>query len=472
MMKQISISDVTMKKTGRTEDFTLTFKEKIDLARVLDRLNVNVIETNPIEHPQIDSLLLKSISTAVQHSTIAVPVTFRKESVGDTVAALKEAISYRLQVPVPVSAVQMEYLCHKKPDGIIETIKEIVEECKKYTDRVEFLAIDATRAEMEFLRRAVETAVEAGAEQITLCDTAGQFLPEEFTAFIQDAKEQIPALSSVKLGISSSNELALADSCTIAAIHAGVDEVKTAACGDHTASLEHIVHILKTKEDIIQAGCGVRQTEIKRGIDQIIRICRTQRGRKSPFDNGIGDDEPKVAALNSRDDLPAVAAAVKKLGYDLSEEDMTAVYNAFLNIAAKKESVSSKELDAIVASAALQVPPTYRLESYVINSGNILTATAHIKMWKNNDILEGISTGDGPVDAVILAMEQIIGCHYELDDFQIQAVTEGREAMGETIIKLRNGGKLYSGRGISTDVVGSSIHAYVNALNKIVYEED
>ena len=471
-MNQISISDVTMKKTGRTEDFTLSFKEKIDLARVLDRLNVSVIETNPIEHPQIDSLLLKSLSTAVQHSTIAVPVTFRKESVAETVAALKEAVSYRLQVPVPVSAVQMEYLCHKKPDGILETIREIVSECKKYTDHIEFLAVDATRAEDEFVKATVEAAVEAGAEIVTLCDTAGHFLPEEFAEYIQNAKKQIPALSEVKLGISSANELALADSCTIAAIHAGVDEVKTAACGAHTASLEHIVHILKTKEDVIKATCAVRQTEIKRGVDQIVRICRTQRSRKSPFDNGAGDDEPKVAALNSRDDMPAVAAAVKKLGYDLSEEDMASVYNAFLSIAEKKESVSSKELDAIVASAALQVPPTYRLESYVINSGNIITATAHIKMWKDNDLLEGVSTGDGPVDAVILAIEQIIGCHYELDDFQIQAVTEGREAMGETIIKLRNGGKLYSGRGISTDVVGSSVHAYVNALNKIVYEED
>lgn len=470
-MNQISISDVTMKKTGTKEDFTLSFKEKIDLARVLDRLNVTVIETNPIEHPQIDSLLLKSLSTAVQNSILAVPVTFSKESVKETVAALKEAAHFRLQVPVPVSAVQMEYICHKKPNAILETIGEIVGECKKYTEHVEFLAVDATRAEDEFVKSAVETAIDAGAEIVTLCDTAGHFLPEEFADFIKKAKEQIPALSKVKLGISSANELALADSCTIAAIHAGVDEVKTAACGAHTASLEHVVHILKTKEDAIKASCAVRQTEIKRGVDQIVRICRTQRSKKSPFDNGFGDDEPKVAALNSRDDLPAVAAAVKKLGYDLSEEDMTAVYNAFLSIAEKKESVSSKELDAIVASAAMQVPPTYRVESYVINSGNIITATAHIKMWKDNDLLEGISTGDGPVDAVILAIEQIIGCHYELDDFQIQAVTEGREAMGETIIKLRNGGKLYSGRGISTDVIGSSIYAYVNALNKIVYEE-
>lgn len=471
-MNQISISDVTMKKTGRIEDFTLSFKEKIDLARVLDRLNVSVIEADAIEHPQIDSLLLKSISSAVQNSTIAVPVELNVESVKATAAALKEAKSFRLQVPVPVSAVQMEYIAHKKPTAILTAIGEIVAECKKYTDHVEFQAVDATRAEEEFVKSAIETAISAGAEIVTLCDTAGCFLPEEFVAFINDMKALVPALEQCQLAISSANELAMADSCTIAAIKTGVQEVKTAACGIHTASLEHIVHILVSKGDRIGASCAVRQTKIKRGVDQIVRICRTQRSKKSPFDNSGIEEEPKVAALNARDDMPAVIAAVKKLGYDLSEEDATAVFEAFQAIAEKKESVSSKELDAIVASSALQVPPTYRVESYVINSGNIITATAHIKMWKNNDLLEGISTGDGPVDAVILAIEQIIGTHYELDDFQIQAVTEGREAMGETIIKLRNGGKLYSGRGISTDVVGSSIYAYVNALNKIVYEED
>ena len=120
----------------------------------------------------------------------------------------------------------------------------------------------------------------------------------------------------------------------------------------------------------------------------------------------------------------------------------------------------------------MQVPPTYRVESYVINSGNIITATAHMKLRRDDQLKEGISTGDGPIDAAFLAIEQIVGHHYELDDFQIQAVTEGREAMGETVVKLRSNGKLYSGRGVSTDIVGSSIRAYVNALNKIVYEED
>ena len=124
-----------------------------------------------------------------------------------------------------------------------------------------------------------------------------------------------------------------------------------------------------------------------------------------------------------------------------------------------------------MASAALQVPPTYRLTNYVINCGNIISASAHLKIAKGEEILEGISLGDGPIDAAFHTIEQILGLHYELDDFQIQAVTEGREAMGETIVRLRSNGKVYSGRGISTDIVGASIHAYISAINKIVYEE-
>ena len=158
------------------------------------------------------------------------------------------------------------------------------------------------------------------------------------------------------------------------------------------------------------------------------------------------------------------------LGYDLSQEDISKVFEEFRRISGKKN-VGAKELDAIVAYAALQVPATYVIDSYVINSGNIISATANISLLKNGEKVVGLSRGDGPIDASFLAIEQIVGHHYELDDFQIQAVTEGREAMGSALIKLRSNGRLYSGRGISTDIIGASIRAYLNALNKIVYEE-
>ena len=154
----------------------------------------------------------------------------------------------------------------------------------------------------------------------------------------------------------------------------------------------------------------------------------------------------------------------------MSEEDYAKVYDEFKRVAAKK-SVGSKELEAIVASTALQVAPTYKLISYVINNGNIISASAQITLEKDGKEIAGIAIGDGPVDASFRAVEQIIGHHFELDDFQIQSVTEGREAVGSAIVRLRHDGKLYSGNGISTDIIGSSIRAYINAVNKIVHEE-
>ena len=175
--------------------------------------------------------------------------------------------------------------------------------------------------------------------------------------------------------------------------------------------------------------------------------------------------------LDSADDREAVVSAAARLGYDLSEEDATRVFEEFQRVAEKK-TVGAKELEAIVASAALQVPTTYKLISYVINTGNLMTASAQITLQKEGDSLQGVCLGDGPIDAAFLAIEQIIGHHYELDDFQIQAVTEGKDSMGAALVKLRSEGKLYAGNGISTDIIGASIRAYLNAVNKIVYEEE
>ena len=209
---------------------------------------------------------------------------------------------------------------------------------------------------------------------------------------------------------------------------------------------------------------------MKRITERISWMCRTGRSETSPFDNGVREDSELY--LTAHDDLTAVLKVAASLGYDLNEEDGASVYAAFREIAAKREKVTARELDAIVASAAMQVPPAYTLDSFVVTAGNTISATANIRLIRDGKALAGVSLGDGPIDAAFLAIEQITGQHYELDDFQIQAVTEGREAMGQTIVKLRSSGKVYSGRGISTDIVGSGILAYINALNKIVYEEE
>ena len=468
-MKEIRISDVTMKQTG--SEISLSFKEKIELSKLLDKLGVSVIELEPMGGSKIDALRVKSIAAAVRDSIVAVPVSLNPQSVQDTWNALKEARKPRLQVCAPVSPVQMEYLFHKKPDAMLSSIRETVAECCKVCADVEFVADDATRSDTAFLYEAVAAAIEAGAKTVTVCDTAGAMLPNEFTAFIRALYEGVPQLKDVTLGVSCSDGLSMADSCAIAAVRYGAGEIKAAAYRLDNVSLPNVAKVLSAKGEFYNATCSVKTTVMKRITGQIAWMCQTGRSEHSPFDYGVQENDDSIF-LTSHDDLSTVMKVISRLGYDLSEEDGTKVYDAFQVIAQKKDRVGAKELDAIVASAAMQVPPTYVLDSYVVTSGNTISATAHLKLHKQDKVLEGVSIGDGPIDAAFLAVEQITGQHYELDDFQIQAVTEGREAMGQTVVKLRSGAKVHSGQGISTDIVGASIRAYINALNKIVYEEE
>lgn len=463
----IRISDITMKQNA--EDFSLSFKEKIELAKLLDKLGVSVIELEGLHGSRTDALRIKSIAAAVSDSVVCAPVDLNKESVEQTWNALQQAKHPRLQVCAPVSSVQMEYLFHKKPEAMLKAVSETVQLCAQYTD-TEFVAQDATRSESAFLYQAITTAIEAGAKTVTVLDSAGTMLPEEFSAFISDLYKNVPALTSVTLGVGCANTLSMADSCAIAAVKAGAAEVKTAAYGQDCANMTNITRILAAKANELGAQSGINVTRLSRTAEQIQWMCRADRSKTSLLDSSIKEDDGIY--LTAHDNSDAVCAAVERLGYDLSQEDRVKVYDAFMQLAEKRDKVGIRELDAIVASAAMQVPSTYKLENYVITSGSAISATAHMKLMKGNTPMEGVYLGDGPIDAAFLAIEQITGRHYELDDFQIQSVTEGREAMGQTVVKLRSAGKLYSGRGISTDIVGASIRAYISALNKIVYEEE
>ena len=466
-MNKIKLSDITMKQVA--DGFSLSFKEKIELAKLLDKLGVSVIELEGIRDARIDSLRIKSIATAVTGSTVAVPVALTPEGPAQAWAALQLAKAPRLQVSGAVSAVQMEYLCHKKPEAMRNAITETIQACKALCNDVEFLADDATRADPAFLAETVRAAIAAGATTVTICDTAGSMLPAEFSRFIGQLYAAAPEMKQVNVGVSCCNALSMADACVIASISEGVRELKVSAYPLDTASLANMAKLLSARGDSLGVTCAVQTTQLSRILDRICQICQAGKAKGATLS---GPQAESDIYLTAHDDIAAVSKVAEQLGYDLSEDDCVKVYDAFRTIAAKKEQVSTKELDAIIASAALQVPPTYQLDTFVITSGNTISSTAHIKLIKNGQSMEGVSIGDGPIDAAFVAIESITGCHYELDDFQLHAVTEGREAMGQTVVKLRSGGKVYSGKGISTDIVAAGIHAYLSALNKIVYEED
>lgn len=471
-MRKIHVSDITLRECAGSAEHSLSFKEKIEMAKLMDKLHFNSIEMPEIRNVSTDVLLIKTIASLMKHSEVCVPVGTDAQSVETAWNSVKAAKKASLKVSVPVSAVQMEYKCSKKPPVVKEMAASLIAECKKYAENVEFSAEDAIRAEKAFLYDIIRTAIEAGANRINICDSEGTIMPSEMYDFVKALFEEVPEIKKVTLSVELSNQLNMAVACAFSAISAGAGEIKTTVEGFSYPSIEDVMNVFKLRGDSNGISSKIRTTELSRVVSQMKRMVNTTKSENSPFENGVNDNAEPLT-LDKNDNISTVIKAVKKIGYDLSEEDNSKVYEAFRRVAAKKDFVGTKELEAIIASTALQVPATYTIESYVINSGNVITATANIRLNKDGEAVSGVSVGDGPIDAAFLAIEHIVGHHYELDDFQIKSVTEGREAMGSALVKLRSSsGKLYSGTGISTDVIGASIRAYVSALNKIAYEEE
>ena len=458
-MKQIMIADTTL----CAEDGVFGFKEKLEIARQLDNLCVDVIELPEISNVKADSLFVRTTASFVKNSIISVAAGSNTDSVTNAISALSTAKKGRVRIEVPVSPVGMEYIARKKADPMLSWIDEAIRTAKASLDDIEFCAVDATRAEPEFLEKAIHVAVEAGAGTISLCDSAAEMLPDDFAAFVQKYAKDL----EVPVGVRCENANGLACAASVLALRVGASCIKTDVAGVY-APMSDVASMLKNCGNRYNYSAKINQTELFRILKQISWIANNAKNERSAMTVATNDETGTY--LGEGDDQATVISFVTKLGYDLSEEDQKRVYEEFLRVAAKK-SVGSKELDAIVASVALQVPATFKLVNYVINNGNIISASAQITLEKGENVLQGVCIGDGPVDAAFRAIDQIIGHHYELDDFQIQSVTEGKEAMGSALVKLRAAGKLYSGNGISTDIIGASIRAYLNAVNKIVYEE-
>lgn len=465
-MKRILITDTTL--CGESA-VTMSFREKLEVAKLLDRMHIDVIDFGVIKNAKTDPLLVSTIAPLLTHSTLCISAGPAEEEIAAAAAALSGVTNGKICLCVPVSTVGMEYTCHKKPSAMLEAVDSQIRRLQNMVDQVEFCALDASRSDPDFLYQILNVAAHAGATHITLCDTAGHMLPDEAAAFVKETLAKLENRRALTVSVAFPDTLHLSVACAMAALQAGADGVRTAVSHAECSNVYPLSEILRGRGEVLSMTCSLATTELRRCMAKIESITRPTTEAVGAATTGV-TVENEAISLDKNDDSVTVAKAVRKLGYDLNPEDEAHVYAAFVRVAEKK-TVNARELEAIIASTALQVPPTYQLVGYLTTSGNTTSSSAHIQLEKNGKRLEGITIGDGPIDAAFMAIEQIIGHHYELDDFQIQSVTQGHEAMGNALVRLRSGGKLYSGSGISTDIIGASIRAYLNALNKIVYEE-
>ena len=467
-MQKIRILDTTLTRSAENGEVSYSFREKTEIVKTLDRIGVDIIEVPPFKGTKTDVLLLHTIFMIAKGAVISVRPELSEESIRAAASAVKGHKNVRFHIAVPTSPVQMEYHTHKKPKAVLEMVKALVEAAVSFDIPVEFSAMDATRAEPEFLREVIATACRAGACAVTVCDSEGTMLPLEFVDFLTALRRDVTELEGKELGVECSDFLNMGCACAVAAIGAGATLIKTAVCEGSVTPLAAFASVLKLRGDSLGITSSLNAASLSKTAAKIIAMSGASKAKSSLVVSEA--DGTSDLVLRNSDDEKTVASAVHALGYELSEEDMHKVYESFKRLSEKK-TISAKELDVIVASTALEVAPTYVLKSYSVTSSNVITASAHIELEKDGEILRGISLGDGPVDAAFLAIEQIVGHHFELDDFGIRALTEGQEAVSETVVRLRAGGKLYSGRGVSTDIIGASIRAYVSALNKICFEE-
>ena len=460
-MKKIIVSDYTLKELCTKDGSQLLFREKLSVALSISRYGADVIELPPVKKAKEDSVVYKTISESVKNSKILIPVGITGESVKIAAECVKSALHPVLQVSLPVSTVQMEYMYRLKGPKMVETIKTLVSMCRSYSEEVEFEALDATRAEIPFLIECIKAAEEEGATSIALSDDSGEMMGDEIGAFVSEVKKE----TKLPLIIKVSDHLSMGVSDALFALKAGADGVKCSIAGGSALSTDDFASALRAKGDKIGVRSSLKFTEIHSDIETLLKSMQksVKEEENTTLDGAV--------FLDSSSTQEEVSEAVKALGYDLDGDDEKKVYDAVKRLTEKKSSIGAKELEAVVASSAMQVPATYTLKSYVSTISNMVNAVSNVILEDENGTLSGVATGDGPIDSAFKAIETCIGHHYELDDFQIQAVTEGKEALGSALVRLRSSGRLYSGNGLSTDICGASIRAYINALNKIAYEE-
>lgn len=460
-MNKIIVTDRTLNSLNAKKGVSLLFREKTAIAKKLDSLGIDRIELPPILREREDKIVAKTLCTSIKNSVVVIPVGLSKPSIDVAIDCFGDNKNCCIGIVVPVSTVTMEYEYHKKDDGMLKLIRETFEYAKTKWSNIEFIAKDATRCSFKFLKNSIETAIDCGADVVTLCDDEGTFLQNEWQELVKSVKPYCP----VSLFVQVNNKLNIGVASAISCISAGADGVKTSIAGKEDLNTVDFAQIIASRSETLNIETSLKTERLKSDIRLLLKDI-------NPLSDTGNIKNTTSVSITSESTLSDIKTAIEHLGYNLSSKDLGEVYKSAMLICEKKSSITSKELEAVIASSAMQVTATYHLASYNANCGHKAPSMVHIVLNSQNDVLSGVAVGNGPIDAAFMAIEQCIGHHYELDAFQIEAVTEGKEALGSAVVRLINDGKIYSGNGLSADIIGASIRAYLNALNKIVAMEE
>jgi len=497
MSRKIIVFDTTLRDGEQVPGAKLNKRQKIEIAEQLAKLGVDVIEAGfPCSSPE-DLKAIQAVSEQVKGPVIAGLARAVQQDIDIAWDAVRKAERPRIHVFLGSSDIHLQKKLRQDRDSALQRAVDAVKYAKKYCEDVEYSTEDASRTDFEYLCRVIDAVIASGATVVNVPDTVGYATPDEFGDLIRRLREGVAALEKVTLSVHCHNDLGLAVANSLSAVRNGAQQVECTINGvgerAGNASLEEIVMAIKTRHAVYQAHTDIKTTEIYRTSRMVSRLMnipvqpnkavvganafahssgihqdgilkdRTTYEIMKPEDVGIKEH---AIVLTARSGRAALRHRLGDLGYELSAEQFERVYQRFINVADRKKEISSRDLSTIVEIELTKVPETFSFHSLQIMSGNTMTPLASVCLTREGETITDAATGNGPVDAVFNCIERIIGQQGVLRDYDLKAVTMGKDALGEAMVRVEIEGSVYSGIGTSPDVIEASGRAYLNAFNR------
>ncbi len=504
MNNRVYIFDTTLRDGEQSPGVSLNASEKLEIARQLARLGVDIIEAGFPISSQGDFEAVRNIAREVRGVTVAGLSRTNFEDIDRTWEAVKEAEQPRIHTFIATSDIHLQHKLRMTRGQVIESAVAGVKRAKSYTADVEFSAEDASRSDVDFLCRVVEAAIDAGATTINLPDTVGYATPDEYAEFIRSVMTRTGGAEKATFSVHCHDDLGMAVANSLAAVLAGARQIEGAINGigerAGNASIEEVAMALHTRRDRYGMDTGIKAGEIIRTSRLVSKLTgmevqpnKAVVGRNAfAHESGIHQDgvlkerttyeimNPAMVGLHTNLVLGklsgrhAFSNRLVELGFELNDEERNKAFKRFKDLADRKKDITNQDIEAIVEDEINKVPAAYEMSYLHNSSGTTVVPTATVGLAKGEDIFEEAACGNGPVDAICKAVDKITGYSCSLASWSINAITSGKDALGEVTLRIAedNQDKQYMGRGISTDVLEASARAYIDAVNKMIYEKN
>lgn len=497
--KRIHFFDTTLRDGEQSPGCSMNKREKLLLAKQLEKMGVDVIEAGFAAASDGDFEAVRLIADEIKNSTVAVLARTVQSDIDRAWEAVRGAARPRIHTFIATSPIHMEFKLKMTPDQVYDRAVAMVAHAASLCPEVEFSAEDATRSDVDFLARIFDGVIEAGATVINIPDTVGYTTPEEYYDFLMAIRQKSRLLDTVEISVHCHDDLGLGVANSISAVRAGATQVECTVNGigerAGNAALEEIAMILTLRGDILGTETGIITEEITRTSHLLTSITgvHVQPNKAivgaNAFAHESGIHQHGVLANRSTYEIMtpesvgltknnlvlgkhsgrhAFRDKARELGYDLSQEELNAVFEEFKTLADRKKEIFDRDIEILLSQGMQDKHDHYRLKRFVVNSGNTITTTASVVVEADGVEKEGISFAQGPIDASFRAIEQIMDVDVTMEDFSLQSVTEGTDALGYATVTLRHGSRLFTGRDASINVVESSIGAWLNAMNKVM----